>query len=128
MTERYQTIKIVKILTISILLLVFLGYTAYEIQRVVFGPKIYVTSPANGATLSESSVLISGTTKNINDISLDDRKIFIDENGNFKEEMILSPGYNVFAIKASDKFGRKTEKIIEITQKIESRNKEIPIS
>ena len=117
MTERYQTLKLIKILTISFLVIVFLGYTAYEIQRVVFGPKITITSPENGAVLTDKTIRISGTTKNINEISLNDRKIFIDESGNFKEEMILSPGYNAFSIKASDKFGRKTEKILEVTYK-----------
>ncbi len=41
----------------------------------------------------------------------------MDEKGNFKEEILLSSGYNAITIKASDKFGRNTEKIIEVIYK-----------
>jgi hypothetical protein len=117
MTDRHATRKLLKIITISIVLLCFFGYTAYEIQKVLFGPQIKVTAPLNGSLVSSSSVEIIGIAKNIKDISLDDRKIFIDEQGNFKEELLLSYGYNAISIKAEDKFGRKTEKIIEVIYK-----------
>jgi len=117
MTDRHGTRKFLKIIIISIILLCLFGYTAYEIQRVVFGPKIEILSPKNGSLASSSLVEVSGIAKNINEISLDDRKIFIDEQGNFKEELLLSYGYNTITIKASDKFGRSTEKIIEVIYK-----------
>ena len=68
----------------------------------------------NGAIVSTSTLEISGATKNINDISLDDRNISIDEKGNFKEEILLSPGYNTIMLDAHDRFGSKTEKILEV--------------
>lgn len=114
MTERYQTRRIIKIAITSFLVLFVIGYSFYEIQKVAFGPRIKITSPVNGETVSTSSIEISGTTKNIKEISLNDRKIFIDEKGNFMENMVLFEGYNSFSVKASDKFGRKTEKILEV--------------
>jgi hypothetical protein len=106
-----------KIVIISIILLCIFGYTAYEIQQVAFGPQITVAYPKNGSLLSNSLLEITGTTKSINDISMDDRKIFIDEKGNFKEKILLSYGYNAITIKVSDKFGKNTEKIIEVVYK-----------
>lgn len=117
MTDRHATKKLLKIIVISFVLLFLFGYTSYEIQKLVFGPRITILSPKNGSLISSSTVEIVGIAKNINDISLDDRKIFIDEKGNFKEELLLSYGYNIVTVKASDKFGRKTEKIIEIIYK-----------
>ncbi|MFA6340668.1 MAG: hypothetical protein WCX27_00290 [Candidatus Paceibacterota bacterium] len=117
MTDRHKTRKILKIVTITLLVLLLFGYTGYEIQKVMFGPRIEILSPKNGATVSDPLILISGVAKNIKEISLDDRKIFIDEAGNFKEEMLISHGYNVFSIKASDKFDRKIERIIEVIYK-----------
>ncbi len=117
MTDRHSARKLIKIIVISIILLFVLAYTAYEIQKVVFGPRIEILSPTNGSLISTSLTEISGIAKNINTISLNDRKIFIDEQGNFKEKILLSYGYNVIAIKASDKFGRNTEKIIELIYK-----------
>ncbi len=117
MTDRHATKKIIEISIICIVLLCLFGYVAYEIQKLIFGPRITILSPKNGASVSDSLVEVSGIAKNINDIGLDDRKIFIDEQGNFKEQVLLSYGYNVIDIKAMDKFGRNTEKIIEVIYK-----------
>jgi len=117
MTDRHATRKLLKIIIVSIILLCIFSYTAYEIQKLVFGPKIEVFSPTNGALISNSLTEVSGIAKNINNISLNDRKIFVDEQGNFKEKLLLSYGYNIITIKASDKFGRNTERIIEVIYK-----------
>lgn len=117
MTERYETKKNIRMIVVALLALLVVGYTLYEVQRIVMGPKIIIDSPKNGITVSTSTLEISGTTKNINDISLDDRKIFVDEKGDFDETLLLSPGYNVIDMKASDKFGKMTEKILEVIYK-----------
>ena len=117
MTDRNATRKLLKITAIFIVLICLFGYTTYEIQKIVFGPKIEVLSPKNGSLISNPLTEISGVAKNIKNISLNDRKIFIDEQGNFNEKLLLSYGYNAFTIKASDKFGRNTEKIIELIYK-----------
>ena len=117
MTDRHATKNLIKIITISIILLCLFGYTTYEIQKLIFGPRIEIISPKNGSLASSSLIEITGIAKNIKDISLNDRKIFIDEQGNFNEKMLLSYGYNSFSIKASDKFGRDTEKIVEVIYK-----------
>ncbi len=117
MTDRYKTQKSLKILTIVFVLLLLLGYTGYEIQKVATGPKITVLYPENGALVSTSTLEIVGIASNIKDISLDDRKIYIDEKGNFKEQILLSYGYNTIVLRAEDKFERKTEKRIEVIYK-----------
>jgi len=86
-------------------------------KKVVFGPQITISSPLNGSLASSSLIEIIGVAKNIKEISLNDRKIFIDEKGNFKEKVLLSYGYNVIVIKASDKFDSKTEKVLEVIYK-----------
>lgn len=117
MTDRHKTRRYIKLLIAIILVVVFVGYTLYEIQKVVLGPRIEVLSPQNGSLVSNSFTEIVGTAKNITEINLNDRKIYIDEQGNFKEGLLLSYGYNALVIKASDKFGRKTEKVLEVIYK-----------
>ncbi len=114
MTERYKTRRNLTFAIIASLLFLVFGYTLYEIRAVAFGPQIIIASPANGTFVSTSSLEVSGTAKNIKQISLNDRNIFIDEKGNFKEEVLLSFGYNALVLKAEDKFGSKTEKILEV--------------
>ena len=117
MTERYKTRKNIQIFVLVLLLALVVGYTLYEVQRIVMGPKVTVLSPANGMTVSSSTVEVTGTTRNIADISLDDRKIFVDEKGDFSETVLLESGYNAIDIKASDKFGSQTEKLLEVIYK-----------
>jgi len=117
MTDRHKTRRLLKIISISLFVLIFLGYALYEIQRIAFGPRITILSPQNGAVVSESFMEITGVAKNIKDITLNDRKIFISENGDFKEKILLSYGYNSLTLEASDKFGRWTEKTLEIIYK-----------
>jgi len=114
MTERYQTQKHLGWILGILIIVVVLGYIGFEIKNVVLGPQITVTSPRNDATVSTSTITITGVAKNIESISLDDSRIVIDEKGNFSEERLLSPGYNALRLDASDKFGAKTEKILEI--------------
>ena len=114
MTDRHATRRLLKIIVISIVLICLLGYTAYEIQKIISGPRITVLSPKNGVVISDPLVEISGVAENIKDISLNDRKIFIDEQGNFKEKLLLYPGYNIMSIKAEDRYKRKVEKKLEI--------------
>jgi len=117
MTERNKTKRYLFVAIIIAFVLLMVGYTAYEIQKVVFGPRITILSPENGFLATSSAIEIIGTAKNIQDISLDDNKIFTDEQGNFKEELLLSYGYNIITLKANDKFGRGTEKKLEIIYK-----------
>jgi hypothetical protein len=117
MTDRHATRKFLKIVIISFVILCILGYTGYEIQKVIFGPRITVSYPKNDSTVSDSYIEVTGMAKNITSISMDDRSIFVDQKGNFNEEILLSPGYNAVTIKASDKFGRNTEKVIEVIYK-----------
>jgi hypothetical protein len=117
MTERHQTQRFIRIALTLILLVILFGYTAYEIKQVVFGPRVVILSPKSGTTLSTSSVEIIGTAKNIQNISIDDQPISIDEKGNFDDEVFLSPGYNIVTLKANDRFGSQTVKTLELIYK-----------
>lgn len=97
--------------------IVILGYGYFEARNLISGPEITITAPVNGSEVGNPLVEITGTAENIAFISLNDRQIFIDEEGNFKEPYLLSLGYNIVRINAKDKFGRGTQKIIEIVYK-----------
>lgn len=98
----------------SVFLLLILGYSFYQSINLVRGPVITISEPENGSNVPEQLVKIAGSAKNINKISLDDRPIYIDETGSFSEKLLLSDGYNIVKISAWDKFGKKTEKTLEL--------------
>lgn len=115
--DRDKTRKFFKIGIISLCVCFVLGYSLYEAQKIVMGPEITFTSPINGSTVSDSLVNIVGNAKNITSINLNNRKIYVDEEGNFSEQILLSYGYNLLSVKAEDKFGRKIEKTLEVIYK-----------
>jgi hypothetical protein len=52
--------------------------------------------------------------KNIQNITLNNKPLLIDKDGNFTETLLLFPGYNVSVISANDKFKRTTEYKMEL--------------
>lgn len=93
------------------------GYVAFQARGIIAGPQILVTSPENGATLSQSLVTIRGTASAITHLTLNDRPIHTDTEGNFEEELLLAPGYNVLSVEAKDRFGRETTQVLELIHK-----------
>jgi hypothetical protein len=93
---------------------IIIGYTYLKTKDYIAGPQITITSPLDGSTVSNSLVEVVGTTKNISFISLNDRPIFIDEKGNFREKLLLYSGYNIMSVKAEDRYKRTVEKTIEL--------------
>jgi hypothetical protein len=94
--------------------LLIVGYGCYEARHLIAGPEVSILTPKNGDTLTSDYIEITGTAENIAYISLNDRQIYIDDKGNFKESLLLSPGYNKEVIVAKDKFGRVKHETIEL--------------
>lgn len=114
MINREGTKKIVRTAVIVILACIVLGYTYFASRDYILGPKIIISEPINGTTISTSTVIIKGQALRIQDIILNNRPILIDEKGNFSETLLLFPGYNVAVISAHDKFNRTIEYKLEL--------------
>jgi hypothetical protein len=109
--------SIIKIASISILGIIIVSYSIFQAWKIIQGPIINVYSPQNGQTFNQSLIEVEGTVKNVSHINLNDRPIFTDKNGYFKEKFLLSPGYNVIKLDASDKFKKNTEKRLTVILK-----------
>lgn len=103
---------------VIIMTIVFVvGYAFFQARKIVSGPKITIERPGNGEVVYDNPIEITGKARNINSISMNDRPIFIDENGVFKEKLLLYLGYNIVEIDAKDRFGKETTKRLEIVLK-----------
>lgn len=105
---------IFKVIGVSVCSFLVLIYIFYQGRSIIEGPIISIQSPINGAMLASSLVEVRGISQNIAHISLNDRPIFIDEEGFFKEKILLSSGYNIIKLKGQDKFGRSKEQFLEL--------------
>ncbi len=102
---------------LSLLAVVILGYSIFQAQKLIAGPIINISTPQNGATYNQTLIEIDGQAKNTAYIYIDDRQMFTDKDGNFSQELLLSPGYNVVKLDAFDKFGKQTEKKLQLVLK-----------
>lgn len=89
-------------------------YALFQGRYIILGPRVHLAAPLDGAVLSSNIVTVSGTAKNVTFISLDDRPIFLDEHGNFSEEVLAPAGQSTIIVKARDRFGRETAEMARI--------------
>jgi len=99
---------------IAFIALIIIGYSYLKLKDYISGPDITLVWPPNGASLATPLVTIKGKAERITQIYLNGRKIFTDEKGNFSEPVLMAKGYNVFEVKAEDKFGRKAIEKLEV--------------
>ncbi len=102
--------KILKIVLISVFLLFIIIYSFFRSKDVIFGVKIKDVNIVDGTKVADNILKITGNAKNANILTLNDRPISIDQEGNFDETIILLSGYNIITIKAKDDFGNSDEK------------------
>ncbi|MBI2476309.1 MAG: hypothetical protein HYV67_03635 [Candidatus Taylorbacteria bacterium] len=92
-----------------------IGIYAYgQSREYIRGPRIVVNQPEDGSVFSAAPIVVAGGTQNVAYITLDGAPIFVDSKGNFREKLLLLPGYNILTIEARDRFGRKVEKTLEL--------------
>ena len=105
---------LIRISLLILITLIILGYGLFQARDLIKGPEVKIFTPENGESTTTPVIVVSGIASNITGISLDDRPIFIDKLGNFSEELLLQPGYNIMKVAAQDKFGRTKVKLIEL--------------
>jgi len=102
--------KILRILLLIILFLFIIIYAFFRSKDLIFGVKIKNVNLNDGVKVTENIQKITGNAKNAIELTLNDREVSIDQQGNFNETISLLPGYNIINIKAKDKFGNSDEK------------------
>lgn len=57
---------------------------------------------------NQRQIELTGAAYNISRLWLNDRPIYTDAQGNFKEALVLENGYTVATLRAEDRYGRET--------------------
>lgn len=98
---------IVKTTLISLGLVVVLVYVIFQARFLIIGPQIILTEELD-IRQNARQVFLTGQAYNISHLWLNDRPIYTDAEGKFKESLILENGYTVATLKATDRYGRET--------------------
>ena len=101
-------------LIVTILIVVF-SYGLWRAGNLILGPNLTIIEPPQEVlTANDSLFTIAGKTKRISKIFLNDRQIFTTDDGNFRESLLLSVGYNIIKVRVIDRFGREIIKRLEV--------------
>lgn len=111
--ENYRCL--VKPILIGLFFILIIGYSGLKFKDLLSGPQITINSPSDGETIKNSVVSVSGRAERISQLYLNGKKIFTDEEGNFTEPYLMANGYNLLEVIASDQFGRKIIKKLQLT-------------
>lgn len=107
MPESLSFRTLIKFTALAIGLIFILGYIVFQARYLIVGPQIVLTEQPPLLN-NERQVFLSGTAFNISRLWLNDRPIYTDPEGNFKEALVLENGYTVATLRAEDRYGRKT--------------------
>lgn len=94
------------LLAASILLLVWYGL--FQARYLIAGPALTLDETV-AQSYDEPIAHLTGTAKNVTSLTLNDRPIFVDEEGTFNELLVLERGYTIMTLKAYDRYGRSIE-------------------
>jgi cytoskeletal protein RodZ len=109
--------KLLGIVTITLFLLLIVGYVGFQIYKFQTPPSLTIIRPTDEYVSDTESVLLEGITQPSTLISVNDSTVQVDMEGNFKTEITLSEGVNTVNIKArknsnSNLVSSKTLKVI----------------
>ena len=107
----YRDSRFTRIILIGFFIVV-LGYAYFEGRGLLAGPTITVSGRV--MEVSEPFITIEGQAQRITSLSMNGKAIPVTEDGAFSEPYVLSPGYNRIVLDASDRYGKTTERVIEI--------------
>lgn len=122
--KKYITIT-PKIITVflSLLILSIIGYYFWhQLSSFNSEPYLFVSSPFADEVTNDSETIVSGETEIGIILKINGEDVFVDEEGYFKENIMLQPGKNVLIIEAVNRFDKTAEEIRNIIYEKKLKN------
>lgn len=111
---RTTTLRLLKIAIIAVVAIIIIAYAIARSLNYARGPKIDITTPTNGQVITSSTTDIVGSIERAKNLTINGSATSIDEQGNFKQTIVVFPGINRLTLRATDQFDRNTETDIVI--------------
>jgi len=106
--------NITRFILILFSIFIVIAYIRKNTYNLVQGPVLNIEEPKDGTSYREPLINILGTVKNSAFISINGRQVFVDEENRINDKLLLLPGYNIIEIKTEDRFGKKSQKNIDV--------------
>lgn len=110
------TPKLTFFAVIFFILFIFAFFLFQQYLRFSAPPPLEVISPKEGQTFKEK-VEVFGNTEKDSTLKIDGSLVNLDENGNFKEEIVFPRGENIVTVESSNRQGKK--RTVNVKVKVE---------
>tara|TARA_B100000508_G_scaffold45511_1_gene35542 strand:+ start:3074 stop:3445 length:372 start_codon:yes stop_codon:yes gene_type:complete len=105
--EQLEFRTVLKIVASVVFALFIAVYVLFQARFMIIGPQIILTEEPPQLQNSQQ-IYLTGTAHNISRLWLNNRPIYTDAQGNFKEALVLENGYTIATLRAEDRYGRET--------------------
>lgn len=96
------------------LVLITAGYGLFEARALLAGPLLSVDFPQNGALVYGTLYEVRGDASQVSRVSINGRTASLDKHGSFNEPFLTPKGGGTLVVRAEDRFGRMSERRIDI--------------
>ncbi len=106
-----------KIISLGLLAALFLTIGLYSYTKaanIINGADIQLQNISDGMTVADPLLSVAGNAKNSSSLTINDRPISVNQDYDFKESLLLLPGYNTITLSAIDRFGKKKEVTVHV--------------
>lgn len=110
----YLTPKLLTVIGVVLVLMVVLGYIIYSVRTFTMPPNLEISSPSSEQILTKDTVDIIGKTDTGVALTINNQAVLLDGNGNFTQQVKLSPGLNTFEIRSVNRLKKESIKQVKI--------------
>jgi len=94
------------------------AYIAFSVRQFTSPPNLEISSPSADQVIKEDKVEIIGKTDEGSTIMINGQNVFIDDYGNFHQEVKLQPGLNTFEIRSINQLKKENVKLVKVLAEI----------
>lgn len=96
------------VMTVSVLVLLFLGYFGLQYGRLQQPPTLVMDSPKANSVVADKRVDVLGRTDPDATVTVNGVSVIIRDDGQFFDQLTLEPGKNTITVIATSRFGKTT--------------------
>ena len=106
-----------KVFAVSLIVLAVIGgfiYLYKEIGRFASTPRLVITQPTGDQSIEGNSITVVGFTDRDSKLTINDQPVLVDDDGKFKENILLQEGVNTITITAVNRFDKKASETLNV--------------
>jgi len=88
---------------------------SFEVRRKLDGPNLNILRPQGGEKVGKKTVVIEGMTDPKSEVTVNGRKVALDQNWNFIEPVALKPGQNAITVVSTDRADNATTAVLNLS-------------